>query len=60
MSFLKKNGIDPHQLKKDYLGEKAPLSKYDIYEDKSDGRLWIYRHGGQGNAMPTDEYIPKS
>jgi len=55
--YLKKQGIDAHQLKKDYLGEKAPISQYDIYVDKADGRLWIFRKGGQGSGIPTSDYI---
>jgi len=48
---------DAHQLKKDYLGEKAPIAQYDIYVDKADGRLWIFKKGGQGSGIPTSDFI---
>ncbi len=55
--YLKSKGIDAHQLKKDYLGEKAQIAQYDIYINKSDGRLWIFRKGGQGTGIETSEFI---
>jgi len=55
--FLKKNGIDAHELKKDFLGKKAEIKLYDIYVDKSTGELWIFRKGGQGNGIATGEFI---
>jgi len=32
--YLKKNGVDPHSIKYDTLGDKAEVSKYNIYVDK--------------------------
>lgn len=29
-NYLKNNGIDAHELKKDYLEKKAPIAEYDI------------------------------
>ncbi|WP_455813359.1 polymorphic toxin type 33 domain-containing protein [Pseudomonas graminis] len=55
--FLKKNGIDAHELKKDFLGKKAEIKLYDIYVDKNSGELWIFRKGGQGNGIATGEFI---
>ncbi|MDQ0191622.1 RHS repeat-associated core domain-containing protein, partial [Alicyclobacillus cycloheptanicus] len=55
--YLKKKGIDAHQLKKDVLGKKAPISHHDIYKDKNTGELHILRKGGKGTPIPTGEYI---
>ncbi len=55
--YLKRKGIDAHQLKRDYLGNKAEIKKYDIYVDKTDGALWIFKKGGQGMGIKTDEFI---
>ena len=55
--YLEKNDIDAHALKREYLGNKASISKYDIYVDKSTGRLWIYLKGGKGTPIPTDYFI---
>ena len=54
--FLKKNGIDAHALKEDFIGKKN-IAHYDIYTDKDTGMLWIYRKGGKGEPIPTYEYI---
>ncbi|WP_408949796.1 polymorphic toxin type 33 domain-containing protein [Limnobaculum xujianqingii] len=57
--FLKNNGIDAHQIKKDFLGAKAEIKLYDIYVDKDSGQLWIFRKGGTGEGIPTGEFINK-
>lgn len=54
---LKKNGHDAHEIKKEYLGKKAPISKYDLYVDKTTGRIWIYLKGGKGVPTPTDYFM---
>ena len=54
--YLKKNGIDAHALKQDFVGKKN-IAHFDIYVDKDSGMLWIYRKGGIGEAIPTYEYI---
>ena len=54
--YLKKKGIDAHELKEEIVG-KTNISKYDIYVDKDTGMLWIYRKGGKGEPEPTYEYI---
>ncbi|UII55673.1 DNRLRE domain-containing protein [Cytobacillus spongiae] len=56
-SYLKRKGIDAHQLKKEVLGKKAKISQYDIYKDKRTGQLYIYKKGGKGTGIPTGEYI---
>ena len=55
--YLKRKGIDAHELKKDSLGRKAPISQYDIYVNKDTGELFIFRKGGQGVGFPTGEFI---
>lgn len=45
--FLKNNGVDAHQIKKDFLGAKAEIKLYDIYVDKDSGQLWIFRKMGK-------------
>lgn len=55
--YLKKNDVDAHALKKEYLGKKADIAKYDLYIDKATGRLWIYLKGGKGIPIPTHVYI---
>ena len=41
-SYLRqKIGQDPHQIKKDYLGQKADISKYDLYQNKDTGQIFI-------------------
>ncbi|WP_099716688.1 polymorphic toxin type 33 domain-containing protein [Clostridium sp. LS] len=54
--YLKKQGIDAHSLKQDFVG-KNNIAHYDIYVDKETGMLWIYRKGGKGEPIPTYEYI---
>lgn len=55
--YLKKKKVDAHQVKKDYLDDKAPIAQYDLYIDKSSGRLFIFRKGGKGIGIPTDIFI---
>lgn len=56
-NYLKKNGIDAHELKKDFLGRKAPIAEYDIYVNKDTGELFIFKKGGKGIGIPTGEFI---
>ena len=56
-SYLKKKGIDAHELKKDFLGKKAPIAQYDIYVNKDTGELFIFMKGGKGEGIPTGEFI---
>ena len=55
-AFLKKNKIDAHSLKTDFVGKKH-VSHYDIYRSTNDGELWIFRKGGKGDGIPTSEFI---
>ncbi|CNI22116.1 Uncharacterised protein [Yersinia frederiksenii] len=54
--YLKNNGIDAHALKGDFLGD-GKNSNYDIYVDRDSGQLWIFKKGGNGDGIPTGEFI---
>lgn len=60
-SYLKKKGVDAHQLKKDIYGKKAKVAEYDIYVDKKTGELYTQRKPQYNKAgeppIPTGEYI---
>ena len=56
-SYLKEKGIDAHDLKKEAIGKKAPVSRYDIYVDKDTGELFVFLKGGKGEGVPTGEFI---
>lgn len=54
--YLKKNGIDAHKLKEEFLGD-GKNSNYDLYINKDSGEIWIFKKGGKGNGIPTSEFI---
>lgn len=54
-NYLKKNGVDPHTLKYDVLGDGADISKYNIYVDKN-GELWLQKNNSK-EFIPTYENI---
>ena len=56
-NYLKRKGIDAHELKKDFLGRKAPIAEYDIYVNKDTGELFIFKKGGKRIGIPTGEFI---
>ena len=55
--YLKKLGIDAHELKKEVLGKKAKIAQYDIYVDKKTKELFVYLKGGKGDGIATGEFI---
>ncbi|MGE0931758.1 DUF6443 domain-containing protein [Peijinzhouia sedimentorum] len=55
--LLKKSGIDAHQLKRDFLGTKAKVSRYDLYKDTKTGEILILQKGGKGTPIQTGEFI---
>jgi RHS repeat-associated protein len=57
--YLKKIGIDPHSLKKEFLGKKAQIKYYDIFKDTKTNELLIFRKGGKGTPIKTGEFIIK-
>jgi RHS repeat-associated protein len=53
--YLKKKGIDAHELKKENLKKGDKISSYDIYVNKKTGELWI---GGKSyNSINIDTGI---
>lgn len=40
-SYLKKSGIDAHELKKDFLGKNAKITHYDLYKYTNTGEILI-------------------
>lgn len=52
-SELKRHGIDPHKLKRDYVGPNG--AKYNIYVDKKTGQILLIDK--DGNVIETSEYI---
>jgi len=54
--YLKKKGIDAHELKMQFVGKKN-IAHYDLYVDKETGQLFVYRKGAKGEGIPTGEYI---
>ena len=46
-SYLKKKGINAHSLKKEYLGNKAPIARYDLYVDKVTKIIYICNKRGE-------------
>ena len=58
-SYLKKNGIDAHELKYSILGKKAPIAQYDIYVDTTDNLLWLgTKTKGKMSWVLTYESLP--
>ena len=51
-AYLKKKGINAHQVKSDVVGKKN-YAQYDIYLDKDTGELWVFKKGGKGEGIPT-------
>jgi RHS repeat-associated protein len=55
--YLKKQGIDAHEIKRDFLGQKAPIARYDLYKEKTTKEIWIFPKGGQGDGIPTSIFL---
>ncbi|MCE4564663.1 VCBS repeat-containing protein [Maribellus sp. CM-23] len=54
--YLKKNGLDAHGIKYEYLGRGAKISNFDLYK-LPDGQIVILPKGGSGNPIWTDYNI---
>ncbi len=52
-SLVKSLGLDAHAIKKEFLGNKTSISKYDLYKDNGTGEIWIFLKGGKGEGIPT-------
>ena len=55
--FLKESGVDAHQLKRDFLGDKAKISHYDLYKETRTGEILILEKGGKGTPIQTGQFI---
>ena len=58
-NYLKKKHIDPHALKKEYLGKNADISRYNLYKDKESGVVFILRNGAKGDARIATHIVLK-
>ena len=45
--YLKKCKLDAHEIKKEYLGKKAKISRYDLAVDKDTGYIHIVDKAGK-------------
>lgn len=54
---LREQDTTPHELKREYLGKKAEIKKYDIYRDTVTGQLGIFDKFG--NLVQTTYYYIK-
>jgi hypothetical protein len=45
-------GVDAHGIKKEVLGNKAPIARYDLYKDKQ-GNIYVKPKGGEGAGIST-------
>jgi RHS repeat-associated protein len=55
--LLKKSGVDAHALKREWLGDKAPIAQYDLYKASGTGEILILKKGGVGEPIHTGEFI---
>jgi len=53
---MRKNKIDAHEIKYEYLGNRAEITKFDLYKVPS-GQIVILGKGGVGNPIWTDYNI---
>lgn len=52
--YLDQKGYNAHQIKKDIIGQKAPIKHYDLYQDTNSGYIYILRKGEKAiNAINT-------
>ena len=45
--LLKKNGLDAHMIKYEYLGNRASVSRYDLFYDVNTGIIYILTKAGE-------------
>ncbi|MBJ6363973.1 RHS repeat-associated core domain-containing protein, partial [Paenibacillus sp. GCM10012307] len=55
--YLKRKGIDAHEVKREVFGENAKISHYDLYVDKASGQIYGMRKGGVGEPTPTGYFL---
>ena len=56
---LNNREIDAHKLKRQVLGQRARISRFDLYQDKATGKVYIVRKGGGGTPIDTGVNIRK-
>ena len=56
-SVLTKNNINAHALKKEFLGKRAPIARYDLYKHTDTGEILIFGKGGKGDPIFTNIFI---
>ncbi|MBU5451517.1 RHS repeat-associated core domain-containing protein, partial [Acetivibrio sp. MSJd-27] len=55
--YLKKKGVNAHDIKYEYLGKSAKISKYDLYSDKNTGQIYIVEKATKKIITSTWYYI---
>ena len=45
--LLKKRGLDAHEIKYEYLGNRASVSRYDLFYDSKTGIIYILSKAGE-------------
>ncbi len=58
-SYLKRNKLDAHAIKKEVLGRNAPIAQYDLFYDKTTGAIFILKKGAQAAASIATGYVIK-
>ena len=46
-NYLKKHGLDAHKIKREYLGSRAPISRYDLAYDTKSRIIYIITKTGK-------------
>ena len=54
---LKRYGLDAHTIKREVLGQKAQISRYNMYYNTKTGEIFI-AHNGTSHFIPTGYSIP--
>jgi len=57
-ALQQEHGISPHELKHEYLGQRAQIRFYDIFIDKNSGQLAIFEKSSGRIVVITDYIIP--
>ncbi|MFV0344939.1 MAG: RHS repeat-associated core domain-containing protein [Bacteroidales bacterium] len=52
-SLLKEKGLDAHEIKKEFLGQKAKISRYDLHKHTDTKEILIFEKGGVGEPIST-------
>ena len=55
-NLLKKQGLDAHAIKTEFLGPKN-ISKYDLYKHTDTGEILIFGKGGKGEPIFTGYFV---